>query len=150
MSARAGPEPTVAEVMDHLALALSGAGGVAPALREVADVTPGRTGRELATVAAGLASGQDEEAAWSQAPVRWEPVQQAITLAGLAGAAPAELLRAAAADLRRDALAQVEQETARMSVWLVLPLGLAFLPAFVLTTVVPLVVSLATSISAGW
>jgi pilus assembly protein TadC len=56
---------------------------------------------------------------------------------------PAGLLRDAAADLRRDALAQVEVATARLSVRLVLPLGLAFLPAFVLTTVVPVVLALA-------
>jgi len=143
-------ETTVAEAMDHLALALSGSGGVQPAVREVADATPGRTGRELAMVAAAMARGIDDESAWSRVPARWDPARRAMLLASRAGVAPAGLLRAAAADLRRDTLAEVEVQTARLSVRLVLPLGLAFLPAFVLITVVPLVIALATSVSASW
>lgn len=148
--APAEPVTGVAEAMDLLALALSGATGVQAALREVAAAAPGRTGRELSAVAAALARGADEETAWAQAPARWEPVRRSMTLAGRAGVAPAALLRAASADLRRDTLARIDVQTARLSVRLVLPLGLAFLPAFVLITVVPLVITLATSVSGSW
>ena len=48
----------------------------------------------------------------------------------------------AAADLRREAVADVEVRAARLGVRLVLPLGLAYLPAFVLITVVPVVLAL--------
>jgi tight adherence protein B len=47
-------------------------------------------------------------------------------------------------------LARVEVETAKLSVRLVLPLGLAFLPAFVLLTVVPVVTAVATSLTGQW
>ncbi|MGB3859956.1 MAG: pilus assembly protein, partial [Ornithinimicrobium sp.] len=67
-------------------------------------------------------------------------------LAARGGVPPSELLSAAASDLRRDAVARVELQTAQLAVRLVLPLGLAFLPAFVLTTVVPVVIALATSV----
>lgn len=134
------------EVLDHLALALRGGAGLQPALRQVASATAGEAGRELAAVAAAMAWGLDDEAAWANAPRRWLPAQRALMLAARGGVAPSHLLSAAATDLRRDALARVESQTARLSVRLVVPLGLAFLPAFVLTTVVPVVVALATSV----
>jgi len=136
--------------MDHLALALAGAGGVQPAVREVAHATPGLAGRELAMVAAAMAWGMEDDAAWSQVSSRWAPARRALQLASQAGVAPACLLRSAADDLRQDTLARVEVQTARLSVRLVLPLGLAFLPAFVLISVVPLVIALATSVTAAW
>ena len=66
------------------------------------------------------------------------------TLAQLAGAPPAETIRRAAADLRRDRRAALERAAARLPVFLVIPLGTVFMPAFVLIAVVPLVVALAT------
>ncbi|MGB7448179.1 MAG: type II secretion system F family protein [Ornithinimicrobium sp.] len=136
--------------MDHLALALAGGAGVQTALREVASVARGPAGRELAAVSTALSSGWDADDAWAQVPSRWDPARRAMLLAAHAGVAPAGLLKAAAADLRRDALARVDVETARLSVRLVLPLGLAFLPAFVLITVVPVVIALATSLTQEW
>lgn len=148
-TSRKGPErdgPDVPEVLDHLALALRGGAGLQPALRHVSAATPGAVGDDLAAVAAAMAWGLDDEAAWSNAPPRWLPAQRALMLAARGGVAPSELLSAAASDMRRDTLARVENETARLSVRLVLPLGLAFLPAFILTTVVPVVVALAGSV----
>ncbi len=141
-----GDEPDLPEVLDHVALALRGGAGLQPALREVAAATPGDAGVELATVAAALAWGLGDEVAWAKAPPHWQPAQRALVLAARGGVAPSELLSAAALDMRRDALARVENETARLSVRLVLPLGLAFLPAFILTTVVPVVIALAGSV----
>lgn len=138
--------PDLPEVLDHLALALRGGAGLQPALRQVASATPGAAGQELAAVAAAMAWGLDDDAAWDNAPQRWQPAQRALVLAARGGVAPSELLSAAAADLRRDAVARVELQTAQLSVRLVLPLGLAFLPAFVLTTVVPVVIALASSV----
>lgn len=141
-----GDEPDLPEVLDHVALALRGGAGLQPALRQVAASTPGDAGVELSAVAAAMAWGLHDEAAWAKAPPRWEPAQRALVLAARGGVAPSELLSAAALDMRRDALARVENETARLSVRLVLPLGLAFLPAFILTTVVPVVIALAGSV----
>ncbi|MGB3763636.1 MAG: type II secretion system F family protein [Ornithinimicrobium sp.] len=140
------PTPELPEVLDHIALALRGGAGVQPALRQVASVTPGAAGHELAAVAAAMAWGLDDDAAWANAPRRWQPAQRALVLAARGGVPPSDLLIAAASDLRRDAVARVELQTAQLAVRLVLPLGLAFLPAFVLTTVVPVVIALATSV----
>lgn len=139
-------EPDLPEVLDQIALALRGGAGLQPALRQVAAATPGDAGVELSAVAAAMAWGLDDEVAWAKAPPRWQPAQRALVLASRGGVAPSDLLSAAALDMRGDALARVENETAKLSVRLVLPLGLAFLPAFILTTVVPVVVSLAGSV----
>ena len=133
----------VPEALELLALAMSGGADLHGALSQVARSLGGEQGRELASVAAGLAWGLDDAAVWDLVPPRWEPARRAVLLASTAGVPPAGLLRDAAADLRRDALARVEAATARLSVRLVVPLGLAFLPAFVLTTVVPVVLALA-------
>lgn len=141
------PGASVPEVLDLLALALRGGADLQSAAQHVAGVVGGGAGRELRAVTAALAWGVDEDAAWEQAPAHWAPARRALGLAASAGVPPAQLLSDAAADLRRDALAQVEVATARLAVRLVLPLGLAFLPAFILTTVVPVILALAAGLT---
>ncbi|HEX2706134.1 MAG TPA: hypothetical protein VHM65_10275 [Candidatus Lustribacter sp.] len=51
--------------------------------------------------------------------------------------------------MRADDTARADEAAARLGVRLVLPLGLAFLPAFGLTTVVPIVVALAGQLLSG-
>lgn len=140
---RGAQDAHVPEVLDLLALALHGGTDVRSAVHHVAVAVGGTPGRELQAVAAALAWGLEEDTAWQQAPPRWVPAHRALALAAQAGVPPAALLRDAAADLRRDAAAAVEVATSRLAVRLVLPLGLAFLPAFILTTVVPVVAALA-------
>ncbi|MGB3187283.1 MAG: type II secretion system F family protein [Ornithinimicrobium sp.] len=139
-------EPGVDETLQHLALALHAGAGLQPALREVAAASPGATGTELMAVAAAMAWGLDDDAAWGHAPDRWDPARRSLMLAARSGVAPSPMLRAAASDLRRERDALVQESTAQLSVRLVLPLGLAFLPAFVLTTVVPVVLALAATV----
>lgn len=142
-------ELAVPDVLDLVALALDAGTSTVGALRAASDGLPGQGGVELRTVAAALEWGLPDEAAWASAPSRWEPAGRALRLAARAGVPPAGLLRRAADDLRRERLSQVDTATARLGVRLVLPLGLAFLPAFVLTTVVPVVLALAGALLAG-
>jgi pilus assembly protein TadC len=139
-------EAGVPESLELLALAMDGGTDLQGALRQVARVVGGPLGRQLLTVAAGVAWGLDDDEAWELVPAHWDPARRALGLAGRAGVPPAGLLASAAADQRRDALAGVETATARLSVRLVVPLGLAFLPAFVLTTVLPVVLALASEL----
>ncbi|QDO89953.1 type II secretion system F family protein [Ornithinimicrobium ciconiae] len=143
------PELAVPDVLDLVALALDAGASTTAALRAAADRLPGRGGTELRAVAAALEWGIGDEAAWSAAPHRWEPAGRALRLASHAGVPPAGLLRRAAEDARRERLHAVEAATARLGVRLVLPLGLAFLPAFVLTAVVPVVLALAGQLLGG-
>lgn len=59
------------------------------------------------------------------------------------GVAPAERLRLMAEQIDRDALSAIEREASRLSVRLLMPTGLCFLPAFVAIGVVPAVASFA-------
>jgi tight adherence protein B len=70
-------------------------------------------------------------------------VVRAFALAERTGASAAELLRRAAADERAARRAAVAVAASRLGVRLVVPLGLAVLPAFVLLGVAPVVIGLA-------
>ena len=72
-------------------------------------------------------------------------------LAELSGAPAASVVVRAASDARAAARERMELGAARLGVRLVLPLGLAVLPGFVLLAVAPIVLGLAASVigSAG-
>lgn len=133
------------EAMELLALAISTGSAVVPAIEGVSAVLGGRRGAELGRVAAALAWGY-EDRAWSAADAEWDAVRRALALAQRAGVPPAQLLTTAANDLRRDEAARLETAAAKLGVRLVVPLGLLFLPAFLLTTVIPVVLALATGV----
>jgi len=90
--------------------------------------------------------GVPAEAAWASPPTALEPLARAMVLAELAGAPAAAVVARAAVDTRTLARERVELAAARLGVQLVLPLGLAVLPGFVLLSVVPIVLGLATSV----
>lgn len=132
----------VPEALELVALALAGGGSLVSALTCVAHVLPGVSGAQVAEVAARLGDGVPVEQAWEDAGQQWAPAVRSLRLAEGAGVPPGEALTRAAADLRRDAVSDVEAGAARLGVRLVLPLGLAYLPAFVLTTIIPIVLAL--------
>ena len=63
-------------------------------------------------------------------------------LAESSGADLAQVLRSAARDTRRSRARQAEERAAHLGVRLVLPTGVALLPAFVVLGIVPTVMSL--------
>jgi tight adherence protein B len=69
-------------------------------------------------------------------------LEQALGLAVVSGASPVGLIRAAAQDRRRRQAAVQVQAARRLAVLVLLPTGLCLLPAFVLLTIVPLVIDL--------
>ncbi|GAA4877997.1 type II secretion system F family protein [Serinicoccus chungangensis] len=137
----------VPEALDLLALALQGGSSLGSAARHVAAVLPTPLREELDGVGRDLLLGLDTGPSWAAAGPRWRAARLSMEIAALAGVSPGPALRQAAADLRRQAVAGVEVATARLGVRLVIPLGLAFLPGFVLSTVVPLVLALVRDLS---
>ena len=135
-----------ADALSLIALALRAGLGPTEALEVVAERVGGRVGAQLSVVAAALRWGEPPQAAWSRVDAAWRPAALAWQAAALAGAAPAGLLDAAARQLRAAEDARVESALQRAGVLLVLPLGMAFLPGFVGTTVVPVVLDLATGL----
>lgn len=143
-----GSDPQAATVdeasaaLGLVAAALRGGTGTVEALEAVAGVDGGPAGRELAIVAAAHRWGEPPEHAWARVGPGWTAAAVAWHAAHEAGAAPAGLLVAAATRMREEEGRRLETTLQRSGVLLVLPLGLCFLPGFVATTIVPLVLHL--------
>ena len=137
------PVAEVAGVIDLLALTLRGGVGLVEAMEAVATRVGGPLGLHLQTVAAAGRWGVEDATAWASIPSAWQPAARALRMAATAGVPPADVLARAAEEVRRAEQQRLELATATLGIRIVLPLGLAFLPAFVLTTVVPIVLALA-------
>jgi hypothetical protein len=140
------PVVEIAGVVDLLALTLRAGVGVVEAMEAVAARVGGLPGMHLRSVAAAGRWGVDDATAWSTVPTAWEPAAMALRMASAAGIPPADALRGAAQEIRRAEQQRLEVATATLSVRIVLPLGLLFLPAFILTTVMPIVIALARQV----
>ncbi len=72
-------------------------------------------------------------------------VDDVLALSRRAGVPAAELLRSAATELRSKATAQARAVAARLTVSLLIPMGVCVLPAFVVLCVVPIVLAIVSS-----
>jgi pilus assembly protein TadC len=143
----AAPEQgEVADALVLLALALRAGLGLAEALHEVQAGSRGRVRRDLASVVAALQWGKPAPEAWAFASPVWRQVAQAWEVAVQTGSAPAEQVELVAQRLRDAQERDREHRAARAGVLLVLPLGFGFLPAFVCTAVVPVVLAVASGV----
>jgi len=128
-------------VVEMLAACLASGASVEASVAAASRAVPGAAGEVLATATAALRLGAD--------PVDvWRTVGELPELSGLAraaarsaatGAPLATLLPRVADDLRATHRSAVEARTRTAAVRLTAPLGAAFLPAFVLLGVVPVV-----------
>jgi len=143
------PVAEVAGVIDLLALTLRSGVGLVEAMEAVAARVGGPLGLHLRTVAAAGRWGVEDAAAWASVPSAWQPAARALRMAASAGVPPADALVGAADEVRRGERQRLEVATATLGVRIVLPLGLVFLPAFILTTVVPIVLALAQQMLAS-
>lgn len=119
---------------------------VGGALAAVSGAVPGPVGRELATVAGLYRLGAGPRRAWADVPDELAGMGRVLVRAGESGAAVVVGLRALAADSRAAARAATEAAVRRAGVWILAPLGLCFLPAFVCLGVVPLVLGIADGV----
>lgn len=136
-------DPDAALLLELVAAALSAGAPVPRALSTIADALPGDVGTALRRVAGALALGSPWSVAWSGAPPAVLAIGDALEPTASTGASPVPLLRSAASAARRRRRAAGRAAAGRLGVWLVLPLGLCFLPAFLLLGVVPVVLSIA-------
>jgi pilus assembly protein TadC len=128
---------------DLLAAALRGGAPVDRAVAAVAEALGGPLGERLARAARSLRLGADPAEAWahlSGVTGAERIVAAAIRSTSSGGALAGALLRLAD-DLRADRSVSAEAAARRAGVLIVLPLGLCFLPAFVLAGLVPVVVA---------
>jgi pilus assembly protein TadC len=128
---------------DLLGVCLSAGVPVAGALAAVGEAMPAPLGPELRGIAALYRMGADPRRAWADVPAELGGLGRVLVRAGESGSTVAPALRALAADGRAAARAATEAEVRRAGVWILAPLGLCFLPAFVCLGVVPLILGIA-------
>lgn len=153
VGARARQKPTtateeVALAADLMSACLTAGAGVLDALAAASAAVGSRLGELARPVVDELHRGSSPEQAWASwlADERLAPVARSCVRSSGSGAAVAAELARVAARLRARQRALVQERVARASVWVVLPLGLCFLPAFVVVGVVPLVIGLLHSL----
>jgi len=134
--------PDAATLLEFTAAMLRAGVGIEACLYRLAQDVP--QAEPLAQVHRALTAGQ----AWADA---WASVQEApelrsfgreLAFAYATGAPTVELLELTAAQARRSRRAALEEQAAKLGVKIVLPLGLCFLPAFILLGVIPVVLGL--------
>jgi len=142
---RPAPAPPldVPLVGDLVAACLAAGAAVPDALRAAAEVSSGAADACL-PVAERLAAGAPPAEAWADWLARTElaPIARACVRAADSGAATAQELRRAGDRVRDQRRAEITHRAHRAAVWAVLPLGLCFLPAFVLVGIVPFALGL--------
>jgi hypothetical protein len=136
----------VAAAMALLALAYRTGLPTWQVLTAVAQTSRDPVAADLRQVATALQWGASEAVAWASVGPAWAPAARVLSLAHAGGVPPGPLLIAASDDLHRAELDRLEVAAAQVGVRLVAPLGLVLLPAFCLTTVVPLVVALGSQL----
>jgi tight adherence protein B len=119
---RVDPAPGI--TLDLMAVAVAGGGSLTRATALV----------DLALDRFGLDRGADAES-----------IRSVLTLASRAGAPQADLLRSEAQRVRRDSVGAASRGAAALGVWLMLPLGVCVLPAFMLLAVAPVVIGVLAS-----
>ena len=134
----------VALCVDLIGAAMACGALPATALAAVAPAVPGRAGDALWQAATALSLGADPDAVWTGVAIavpQLDRAARACARASSSGAGVADELFRLAAAARADTQVQRRRRLERAGVWLVLPLGLCFLPAFVLVAVVPVVLA---------
>jgi pilus assembly protein TadC len=129
--------------VDLVAAALRAGAPPDAAARYVAEAVGGGVGDRLRRVELALRRGTPTAQAWAllgegDAAVR---VARAAERSGDSGAALAGALGRVADDLRADAVVAAEARARTAGVLVVLPLGMCFLPAFVLVGLIPVIVA---------
>ncbi|MDQ3464801.1 MAG: type II secretion system F family protein [Actinomycetota bacterium] len=118
------------------------------ALAQVAGVLDGPLRDDLAMVCALSELGADARTAWSELrsdPVL-APVARALARAGSSGSAVASALAGVAEQCRGSLQERTEVAGRRVGVFVLAPLGLCFLPAFICLGVVPTILGVAGAV----
>ncbi|MFC4563999.1 type II secretion system F family protein [Nocardiopsis mangrovi] len=130
--------------VDLLAAGLRAGCAMPDALAAVTRATRGPLGAVLGEVADHLRLGADPGTAWGRVagPPDVTAVGRVVARAADTGAPVADLLHRQAAEIRAGARNRALARSQRLGVLVVVPLGVCFLPAFVLIGVVPLAAGL--------
>ncbi|WP_137655623.1 type II secretion system F family protein [Bifidobacterium moukalabense] len=133
-------DPPIPLILEMLAVAIRQGASIPHALTAVGRIVGGDFGAGLASAGNALNQGAD----WSQAWPAGDDlalVRDAFASSWSNGASPLNRLDAAVEQLDWDERSRIEQSAAALSIRLLLPTGLCFLPAFVVVGVIPAIAS---------
>lgn len=140
-------DPDLPLVVDLLAAGLSVGAPLPRAADVVARALPGPAAATLAEAGRLVALGAEPRLAYEPLQTgALAPVGRALVRSARTGAPVADQLARAAAEIRAARTSAAEEAAARVEVLAVIPLGLFFLPGFVLIGIVPVVVGLAAAV----
>ena len=147
----AAGESDLALYVDLFAAGLAAGATVPDTVTAVSRALPGAVADRLQPVAAALSLGAPPEQAWAElrSDAALRPLSIALGRAAMSGAPPVDSLRGLAAELRVQRRLAATEAARTAGVRAVAPLGLCFLPAFVLLGVVPTVMGLAGAALTG-
>jgi pilus assembly protein TadC len=131
---------------DLLAVCLAAGTPVGAALTVVAGAAAGPVGDHLSRVGGLYGLGAAPRRAWEGTPPPVDALARALVRAGESGSAVVPALQRLAADLRAADRSRTEAAVRSAGVWVLAPLGLCFLPAFLCLGVVPLVLGIAADV----
>jgi Flp pilus assembly protein TadB len=138
-------DPDRVPVVVELIAGCLDAGLAMPAALRAASVAADPTTRDCCLAsAAALQRGAPPAEAWQTWLVdpSLEPVARATSRTTQSGASVADDLRRVAGRMRARRHSRLQQRVQQASIWVVVPLGLFFMPAFVLIAVVPVVIGM--------
>lgn len=127
-------------VLEMLSVAIRQGSSIPRALIAVGDIAAGEFGAGLRSAGEQLNKGVSWDDAWPD-DGDLAVVRDAFASSWHSGASPVERLETAVEQLDWDERSQIEQAAAKLSVRLLLPTGLCFLPAFVAVGIIPAVMS---------
>ncbi|MCH9276763.1 hypothetical protein JS533_010845, partial [Bifidobacterium amazonense] len=108
--------------------------------RRTAQTVPGRTAHRLADRIQRTGNGSDN-ADHADVMRLFDVLEDALEPAWRRGASPVMRLEAAIDQLDSDERSRIEESAGRLSVRLLLPTGLCFLPSFIIVGVIPAIAS---------
>lgn len=136
-------EPSLTLVLEMIAVAVRQGASIPHALEAVGDIISGEFGRGLAHAGRALNRGADWHGAWSvlcdegRTAASFRVLSDALEPSWRHGSSPLIRLETAIEQLDKDERSAIEQSAARLSVRLLIPTGLCFLPAFLFVGVIP-------------
>lgn len=131
---------------DLLAVCLAAGTPIGAAVAAVARAVPGPLGVQLDEVGALYRLGASPRQAWAGVPPVLTSLARVLIRAGESGSSVVPSLQRLAGDLRTAQRGAVEAAVRRAGVWVLAPLGVCFLPAFLCLGVVPMVLGIAADV----
>ncbi|WP_243390203.1 pilus assembly protein [Bifidobacterium margollesii] len=143
------PPLPVTLMLELIAVAVRQGASIPRALQVIGVTSGTRLGRDMMCVASALNRGVEWNGAWTVVSPRgreaeeFELIRGALEPSWRHGVSPLLRIAAQVERIDRDERQRIEREAAGLSVRLLMPMGLCFLPAFILIGVVPSIAAFA-------